>query len=111
MRYLPLSYVCLFLCCSGALSEEYNQQEQAEQLGYKIMAVQNVLRDPMADDALEVILSLGRDSRYYVLTRGWLGEQLRGDLSIQAAAKQQTAALIEQRITLLKSAIRAIDLE
>ncbi len=111
MKYLPLSYMCLSLFCSGVMADKYNQREEAEQLGYKLLAVQNALDNPMAEDSMDVILTLGRDSRYYVMTRGWLGEQLRGDLSIQASSKQQTPELIQQRIKLLKSAIRAIDLE
>jgi len=111
VKYLTLSYMCLSLFCSDATADVSGQQDEAEQLGYRIMAVQNVLRDPLAENAMEAIMTLGRDSRYYALTRGWLGEQLRGDLSIQAAGKQQTPVLIQQRIELLKNAIRAIDLE
>lgn len=104
-------FVILLLCCNACMAD-LSQQEEAEQLGYRILAVQHALDNPSAPTAMTSIMELGTDSRYYSLTRGWLLEQLRGDLSIRdASSAQRTPELILQRIELLETAIRAIDLE
>ena len=85
--------------------------EQALGLGRKVFAVQMAIRDPGAQGAMDAITDLGLDSRYYVMVRGWLSQQLAGDLSIANASGDTAPERVHQRIEFLQRAIRAIDLE
>jgi hypothetical protein len=85
--------------------------EHALWLGKRVLAVAAAVRNPDAPDALEAVLELGLDSRYYVMVRGWLAMQLRGDKSIAQALNGDVSPQIAARIAFLEKAIRAIDLE
>jgi len=85
--------------------------QAALELGHKVQAIQRVLRNPKAPDALKAVTELGHDSRFYVMVRGWLREQLAGDQSILDANKGQASKEVMDRISFLQKAIRAIDLE
>ncbi|MCP4332396.1 MAG: hypothetical protein GY802_26175 [Gammaproteobacteria bacterium] len=85
--------------------------EHALQLGHRVLAIAAAIRNPDAPGALGAVLELGLDSRYYVMVRGWLAMQLRGDMSIQQARNGDVSPQITARIAFLERAIRAIDLE
>ena len=85
--------------------------EHALWLGHRVLAIAEALRNPDAPDAMAAVLELGLDSRYYVMVRGWLAMQLRGDMSIAQARNGGVSAKIAARIAFLEKAIRAIDLE
>ena len=85
--------------------------DDARDLGKKVLAVQQAISDPTGRGAMEAVIELGLDSRYYVMVRGWLSMQLEGDMSIANAQGQSVSSKIEERIAFLKRAIRAIDLE
>jgi len=85
--------------------------QEALALGRKVLAVKEAIQNPTAPGALDAILALGLDSRYYLMVRGWLSMQLQGDQSIIAVSKAQSRPEITARITFLQQAIRAIDLE
>ena len=93
---------------ASALSKD---DQAAMELGRRVLAIEQALRDPGAPDALNAVTALGLETRYYVLVRGWLSCQLAADMSIADAAKGQTAEPVRQRIAFLQRAIRAIDLE
>ncbi len=80
-------------------------------LGRKVLAIAAAIRNPDAPGAMEAVLELGLDSRYYVMVRGWLAMQLRGDASILQARNGDVSPQIATRIAFLQKAIRAIDLE
>ncbi len=83
----------------------------AQELGRKVLAVNEAIHNPIAPNAMQAITDLGLDSRYYVLVRGWLSQKLQGDMSLLEANKERTSSKVTQRITFLQNAIRAIDLE
>jgi hypothetical protein len=83
----------------------------ALELGRKVLAVQRALEQPQAPESLEAVKALGLDSRYHVMVRGWLSQQLRNDQSIRDASKERTPQKIRDRIAFVEKAIRAIDLE
>ncbi|NJN47923.1 MAG: hypothetical protein HC808_17205 [Candidatus Competibacteraceae bacterium] len=85
--------------------------EHALWLGRRVLAIAAAVRNPDAPDAMAAILELGLDSRYYVMVRGWLVAQLRGDMSISQARNGDVSPQIAARIAFLEKAIRAIDLE
>lgn len=85
--------------------------EEALWLGHKVLAIKASIQDPNAPHAMRAIMELGTDSRYYVMVRGWLSQQLQGDTSILDASKNKVRPEIRERIEFLQKAIRAIDLE
>jgi hypothetical protein len=86
--------------------------DAALELGRRVLAVQRAIANPRAPDAMDAIVDLGTDSRYYVMVRGWLAMQLQGDTSILSAAGDRGGRPeIEARVAFLEAAIRAIDLE
>ena len=85
--------------------------EHALWLGQRVLAIAAAMRNPDAPGAMEAVLELGLDSRYYVMVRGWLAVQLRGDMSILQARNGDVSPQIAARIAFLEKAIRAIDLE
>ena len=78
---------------------------------FRSARVQAALADPTAQDSLQAVRDLGLDSRHYVMVRGWLGLQLRGDRDIVAASQGQVSRGRLQRIEFLERASRAIDRE
>ena len=80
-------------------------------LGRNVLAVRAAIQNPGAPDALQAIVELGSDSRYYVMVRGWLSLQRQGDLSILDASGSEANPEIQARVEFLEKAIRAIDLE
>ena len=87
------------------------QIDKATQLGQHVFAIRAALDNPDAPDAMQAVTGLGLDSRYYVMVRGWLSQQLRGDRSIADASHGKVSPELERRIDFLERAIRAIDLE
>ena len=85
--------------------------EHALWLGRRVLAIAAAVRNPDAPDAMAAVLELGLDSRYYLMVRGWLVMQLRGDMSIAQARNGDVSPQIAARIAFLEKAIRAIDLE
>ncbi len=108
-------FVLLALSAVGglALAEETmelsSHDQEALQLGRRVLAVKAAIRNPETPEALSAILDLGRDSRYFVMVRGWLSMQLQGDLSIVDTGAAPPA--IVERVEFLENAIRALDLE
>lgn len=83
----------------------------AQELGRKVLAIQRALQNPKAPGAIKAVTELGHDSRYYVMVRGWLTQELAGAQSIRDANRGQVPRELTERIAFLHQAIRAIDLE
>jgi len=87
-----------------------------------VKALSRAIASPDAPDSLQIITRYGTDSRYYVMIRGWLVQELSGVQSQLDATKDHKTkdhktkddsaktALIE-RVSFLTNAIRRIDLE
>lgn len=105
-------YALLFLlaalagCCTAPQStEEQRLGKMIEQVGYAI-------KHPNSDNALEIITQAGTDSRYYVMIRGWLVQELQGVQSqFNATRNSADKDKFQTKITFLHQAIRRIDLE
>ena len=82
-------------------SEEY-------QIGVMVQHITAAIHDPENPESLEIIVRYGMDSRYYVMIRGWLVQELAGVKS-QNRAKHNLQHM--QQEILLTKAIRRIDLE
>ncbi len=84
---------------------------EALRLGRQVLAVQAALADPDAPGAMQTILTVGNDTRYHVMIRGWLAQQRRADQAILDASGNAAPEAIRRRVKFLDRAIRAIDLE
>lgn len=97
---------------AGDLSEA---DQQALELGKKVLAVQAALQSPCEASAMDAIKNLGHDSRYYVLTRGWIHQHLRMAESYRETQKyretEEYQKQIDTRIQCLQKMIRTLDLE
>ncbi|WFB37466.1 hypothetical protein P3T73_06795 [Kiritimatiellota bacterium B12222] len=111
MKYL----LCVCLVSSFALFAQDVGDEEAMLLGYQVMAVQEALRFPEQPESLEAIKGLGLDSRYYVMVRGWLVQEIKLAESYRDRSDytqdSQRQLDVEKRISALQKALRMIDLE
>ena len=92
-------------------AESSGQTDEATRIGQQVLAIKAALDNPGTPDAMQAVMDLGTDSRYYVMVRGWLSLQLKGDRNIADASQGEVSPEIERRIEFLAQAIRAIDLE
>lgn len=93
---------------SGPLTKE---DQSALELGRKVLAIQGAIERPQAPGSMDAVRDLGLDHRYYVMVRGWLDYQLKGDRSIRDARRESSPPTVRDRIAFLEKAIRAIDLD
>ncbi|MCL1048603.1 hypothetical protein L2755_02995 [Shewanella abyssi] len=86
--------------------------QQEREIGVMVKAIDKAIATPQAD-SLELIYQYGTDSRYYLMIRGWLVQELAGVNSQLEAYKQQDERrrVLEQQVSFLQQAIRRIDLE
>ena len=112
-RWVPaLFVVCTLFIGVGVFADpKPESDDEALRLGRQVLAVRAALDEPAVPGAMQAVMDLGLDSRYYVMVRGWLSMQLAGDRSIADASKSKVSPKIERRIEFLEQAIRAIDLE
>lgn len=87
------------------------QTRELLRVGRGVAAIQEALRNPEAPGSLDAVRTLGLDSRYYTMVRGWLAQELRGLESIRSARGAEADARLEARIRFVEQAVRAIDLE
>lgn len=88
-----------------AQSEEY-------QIGLMVKAVAQAIKHPEKSESMQVLVQHGMDSRYYVMIRGWLFQELKGAESLMQAHKDAVIkAKFRLKVDFLKRAIRRIDLE
>ena len=111
MLIRSMAFIVVALLSGRVTTATELTEAAAMELGYKVAAVNEALRDPGAAGAMEAITSLGHDQRYYVMVRGWLMYQLQGDMRILQASQAQQQPAIRARIDFIQQAIRAIDLE
>ncbi len=85
-------------------------QAEQQELGAMVQALQRAIATP-SPEQLEVIARYGTDSRYYVMVRGWLVQELSGIESQLAAHGDRAPETMRARAEHLRAAIRRIDLE
>lgn len=91
------------------------QDQQALELGRKVIKARHALKTPGRQSSIADIRDLGLDSRYYVMTRGWITQHISMAESYRGTSKykqdEKWRKEIDDRITALKKLLRAIDLE
>jgi hypothetical protein len=105
------NFTYLLLVFSTISSASELTDADAMELGYRVSAINAALQNPVAPGAMQAIMDLGHDQRYYVMVRGWLMYQLQGDMSILQASQGQAQENTRARVDFIQQAIRAIDLE
>ena len=99
---------CAYSPAQGQVQAQTKSEQQ--ELGSMVQALQQAIATPSAEH-LEVIARYGTDSRYYVMIRGWLVQQLSGVESQLAAQGDSAPEALRAQAEHLKAAIRRIDLE
>jgi hypothetical protein len=86
-------------------SEEY-------QIGVMVKRIAEAIDAPEKPESLQTITAYGTDSRYYVMIRGWLIQELRGvESQILPTQEDATNAKLRRKADFLERSIRRIDLE
>lgn len=89
-------------------------KEQSEEyaIGVMVKSLDAAIAQP-SKASLNTISHYGTDSRYYVMIRGWLVQELQGAESQLSAYRQDDEIKTRQqdKVDFLKQAIRRIDLE
>ena len=91
------------------------EDAQALEVGRKVLRLNKALRASDDKELLAAVRDLGLDSRYYVMTRGWLTQELSSAKSYRDTSTYKNDAKrkneIDARIDLITRCLRAIDLE
>ncbi|RLA43831.1 MAG: hypothetical protein DRR42_21235 [Gammaproteobacteria bacterium] len=86
-------------------SEEY-------QIGIMVKAIDAAIHASERPGSQEIIVKYGTDSRYYVMIRGWLVQELSGvDSQLLSRHDDSVSATLKQKADFLGRVIRRIDLE
>ena len=97
------------------LAEASGVKESATEeykIGVMVKALARAIASPDEPDSLQIISQYGTDSRYYVMIRGWLVQELSGVQSQLDANRNDNAKVeLTERVAFLTQAIRRIDLE
>ena len=97
---------------SSGLSEE---DQHALEVGRKVVRLRAALKTPDSPEAVKAVQSLGLDSRYYVMVRGWvvqhihMAESYRGTTTYNNSAAYREK--VDGQIAAYKKLLRRIDLE
>lgn len=94
----------------------YDESSQTYQIGVMVEAISDALTRPNDSESLVTISQYGTDSRYYVMIRGWLVQELAGvksqlDASQVSESNSENKQKFIDKVTFLQQAIGRIDLE
>ncbi len=91
------------------------QDRHALEVGRKVIRIRSALQHPEKRESIDAVKALGRDTRYYVMVRGWLLQEINSTESQKGLSSYTTSEeyknKIDNRITALRKTMRAIDLE
>ncbi|MCL1139375.1 hypothetical protein [Shewanella pneumatophori] len=112
LRTKLLSIVLLSAILTMPVQANTPEQSEEYTIGVMVKALDNAIKQP-SKNSLELIRHYGTDSRYYVMIRGWLVQELQGVNSQLAAYKSddEFKARLQAKSDFLSQAIRRIDLE
>ena len=94
----------------------YDESSQTYQIGVMGEAISDALTRPNDSESLVTISQYGTDSRYYVMIRGWLVQELAGvksqlDASQVNESNSENKQKFIDKVAFLQQAIGRIDLE
>ncbi len=102
------------ICISPFAGESLENPDASEeyQIGVMVKRITEAIDAPGKPESLQTIAGYGTDSRYYVMIRGWLVQELRGvESQLLAAQEDTTNAKLRRKADFLEKSIRRIDLE
>lgn len=90
-----------------------NRENRAYQIGVMVNEIDSLLYNYTDPKAFEKIAEYGTDSRYYVMIRGWLVQELAGTESLieSTEGREPLHSQHVEKAVFLKKLIRRIDLE
>jgi len=95
-----------------ACLEQSEKQSEEYRIGVMVKAISAAIQSPKKPESMAVIVKYGTDSRYYVMIRGWLTQELRGvESQLQAVRDAKAKSQFQTKVNFLKKAVRRIDLE
>ncbi|MGQ7273066.1 hypothetical protein [Marinobacter sp. V034] len=98
--------------CLAVVSACQSVPSNNEEIGEMVQAVEAAIDAPEQSASLRTIVEYGTDSRYYVMIRGWLVQELKGVESQRDVTRDPTLkSQFEVKAAFLQTAIRRIDLE
>lgn len=112
---LLISVSVAMLCATSlATGENRPQNLKSEEyaIGVMVKSIQAALFEPEKSKSFTVIVAYGHDSRYYVMIRGWVTQELQSTESqLSCITNEETKRKLMIRDEFLKRVIRNIDLE
>ncbi|BES69141.1 hypothetical protein RE428_01590 [Marinobacter nanhaiticus D15-8W] len=109
MSRLRFGVVVLLLALSGCQTLGSSEERR---IGEMVQSIEAAIAAPGDPESLATVARYGTDTRYYVMIRGWLVQELRGvESQLEASRDSQLKAEFQQKADFLRSAIRRIDLE
>lgn len=107
--------ITILLIASFALWGKGRRSKTSEefQIGVMVKEIDSLLYNYPQPDAFETIAEYGTDSRYYVMIRGWLVQELAGAESLMESTKNREDLHQKhvEKVIFLRKLIRRIDLE
>lgn len=104
-----IAVVLLTLALVGCQGLHTSEQQR---IGSMVQAIDTAIAAPGDPDSLATVTRYGTDTRYYVMIRGWLVQELRGvESQLEASRDPQLTVKFQQKADFLRAAIRRIDLE
>ncbi|WP_148861078.1 hypothetical protein [Marinobacter fonticola] len=108
-RFGVTAFLVVVLVLGGCQASGVSEQQR---IGEMVQAVYAAIASPQDPASLTTIARYGTDTRYYVMIRGWLVQELRGvESQLEASKDPQLKAKFRQKADFLRTAIRRIDLE
>jgi hypothetical protein len=108
MKATLILLLALVSSSTNAVDDETRNTQQ--QIGFMVQSLATAIDTP-SPKSVEIIARYGTDSRYYVMIRGWLVQELIGVESQLAAQGENANPRLENKAKHLKISLRRIDLE
>ena len=108
---MKATLILLLALVSGAANagddEALNSQQQ---IGFMVQSLATAIDTP-SPESVDIIARYGTDSRYYVMIRGWIVQELTGIESQLAAQGENADPMLVNKAKHLKISLLRIDLE
>lgn len=109
MPRLRMGVVALLLALSGCQTMGSSEERR---IGAMVRSIDAAIAAPNDPESMVTVTRYGTDTRYYVMIRGWLVQELQGvESQLEASRDTQLKSKFQQKADFLRTAIRRIDLE
>ncbi|QYK01859.1 hypothetical protein [Shewanella psychrotolerans] len=108
MKAALILLLAIVSTAASAVDDETLSTQQ--QIGFMVQSLADAIDSP-SPKSVEIIAHYGTNSRYYVMIRGWLVQELTGIESQLAAQGDNADPVLVNKAKHLKISLRRIDLE